>query len=77
MTKTKKRGGAVDFLTVTKFLIILAFCTIFIWDVAVMFFAKDLNATISFAIYTLSCQHPIIAFTIGVLCGHVFWPLRG
>ena len=39
-------------------------------------FAKDLNATISFAIHALSCEHPIIAFAIGVLCGHVFWPLK-
>ena len=35
----------MDFLNVTKFLVILVFCTIFIWDVAVMFFAKDLSAT--------------------------------
>ena len=66
----------MDFLNVTKFLIILVFCTIFIWDVAVMFFAKDLSATVSFAVHTISCEHPIIAFIIGVLCGHVFWPLR-
>jgi len=63
-------------LNVTKFLVILVFCTIFIWDVAVMFFAKDLNATISYAIYAISCEHPIISFAIGVLCGHVFWPLK-
>jgi len=67
----------LSFLNITKFLIILAFCTIFIWDSVVMFFAKDLNATISFAIYTISRDHPIIPFTIGVLCGHVFWPLSG
>ena len=66
----------MDFLNVTKFLVILAFCTIFIWDVAVMFFAKDLSATISFSIYTISREHPIIPFAIGVLCGHVFWPLN-
>jgi len=67
----------MDFLNVTKFLIILVFVVIFVWDVAVMFFAKDLSATVSFAIHTLSCEHPIIAFAIGVLCGHVFWPLYG
>ena len=67
----------MDFLNVTKALIIIVFCAIFIWDMAVMFFAKDLSATISFAIHTLSCEHPIIAFAIGVLCGHVFWPLGG
>ena len=67
----------IDWLNVTKFLIILVFIVIFIWDSIVMFFAADLNATISFAIYTISRQHPIIPFTIGVLCGHVFWPLSG
>jgi hypothetical protein len=66
----------MDFLNITKFLVIFAFCTIFIWDVAVMLFAKDLSATISYAIYTISCEHPIISFAIGVLCGHVFWPLK-
>ncbi len=65
----------MDFLNVTKFLIILVFIVIFVWDSVVMFFAKDLNATISFSIYTISTQHPIIPFTIGVLVGHVFWPL--
>ena len=67
----------IDWLNVTKFLIILVFIVIFIWDSIVMFFAADLNATDSFAVYTISRQHPIIPFTIGVLCGHVFWPLSG
>ena len=65
----------MDWLYVTKFLLILVFIVIFVWDSIIMFFAADLNATISFAIYTISRQHPIIPFTIGVLCGHVFWPL--
>jgi hypothetical protein len=65
----------MDWINITKFLIILAFCTIFVWDSIVMFFAKDMNATISLSIYTLSRQHPIIPFMIGTLCGHVFWPL--
>jgi len=67
----------MDWLNVTKFLIILVFVTIFVWDSIVMFFAKDLDATISFALYTVSTQHPIIPFVIGVLVGHVFWPLHG
>jgi hypothetical protein len=66
----------IDFLNVTKFLIILTFCVVFVWDSIVMFYAKDLNATLSFSIYTISRQHPIVPFIIGVLCGHVFWPLR-
>ena len=44
----------IDWLNVTKFLIILVFIVIFIWDSIVMFFAADLNATVSFAVYTIS-----------------------
>ncbi len=66
----------MDFLNITKLLIVLTFCLILIWDIAVMAIANDVNATISIVLYNLSKQHPMIPFTIGVLCGHVFWPLK-
>ena len=65
----------MEWLNITKFLIILVFCCIFIWDLTVMFFCKDLTVTISHALYTISREHPIIPFSLGVLTGHVFWPL--
>lgn len=35
------------------------------------------EATISRVVLNASCKHPIIAFAMGVLCGHLFWPQRG
>ena len=67
----------MDFINVTKVLIIISFCLVLIWDLAVMVMSHNVNATISIVLYTLSKQHPMIPFIIGVLCGHVSWPLRG
>lgn len=67
----------MEFINLTKLLIVLAFCLVLIWDIAVMIFSNNVNATISIVLYTLSKNHPMIPFIIGVLCGHVFWPLKG
>jgi len=67
----------MEWLTITKILIIFVFCSILLWDLSVMFFCKDTSMTISQSLYTISKQHPIVPFTIGVLVGHVFWPLEG
>ena len=66
----------MDWIGITKFLIVLSIVTIFVWDTIVMFFCKDLNPTMSFTVYNLSCQYPILPFALGLLCGHVFWPLK-
>ena len=67
----------MDLAAVTKALIILVFCSILIWDLAVMSIYNNVEATISVVLYDLAKQHPMIPFIIGVLCGHVFWPLKG
>jgi len=61
---------------VARILLIAFFCGIFLWDMAVMILSKDPSYSISWALYSISCQHPIIAFAFGLLCGHVFWPLK-
>ena len=61
---------------VARILLISFFCGIFLWDMSMMLLSKDPNCTISWALYSISCQHPIIAFAFGLLCGHVFWPLK-
>ena len=66
----------MDWIGVTKFLLVLAIVTIFVWDTIVMFFCKDLSPTFSFTVYDLSRQYPILPFALGLLCGHVFWPLK-
>ncbi len=73
--KTVKKGIVMDWISITKFLIILILCIIFVWDAAVMIFAKDPTITLSFSLYSVSRDHPVVPFAIGVLCGHVFWPL--
>jgi hypothetical protein len=67
----------MEFINLTKLLIVLTFCLVLIWDITVMIFSNNVNATISIVLYTLSKNHPMIPFIIGVLCGHVFWPLKG
>jgi len=59
-----------------RILLVSFFCGIFLWDLAMMLLVKDPSSTISWALYSISCEHPIIAFSFGILCGHVFWPLK-
>jgi hypothetical protein len=59
-----------------RILLVSFFCGIFLWDLAMMLLVKDPSSTISWALYSISCEHPIIAFAFGLLCGHVFWPLK-
>lgn len=43
------------------------------WDVAVIFMGKP-ESTISAIVLQLSKENPIIAFVLGVVVGHLFWP---
>lgn len=61
---------------VARILLISFFCGIFLWDMSMMLLSKDPSHSISWALYSISCEHPIIAFAFGILCGHVFWPLK-
>ena len=66
----------MDLQSVARVLLVSFFCGIFFWDLGIMLLSKDPNYTISWALYTISSEHPIIAFAFGLLCGHVFWPLK-
>lgn len=35
-----------------------------------------LKATISWSLYELSYEAPIVPFLFGVVCGHLFWQMR-
>jgi hypothetical protein len=61
----------------TMTLLVVAFClvVIVVYDVMVVLFYQDVNATVSNTIYQASKRAPIIAFLAGVLCGHLFWPI--
>ncbi|MEM3007283.1 MAG: hypothetical protein QXU32_09490 [Nitrososphaerales archaeon] len=61
----------------TMTLLVVAFCVvvILVYDLMVVLFYQDVNATVSNTIYQASKRAPIIAFLAGVLCGHLFWPI--
>ncbi len=39
-----------------------------------MLWRRGYEATISWVLLTWSRKYPIIAFMLGVLAGHIFWP---
>ncbi len=41
-----------------------------------MKFAAGKEATISCVLYDGACKNPIITFGLGLLIGHIFWPVR-
>tara|TARA_R100000008_G_scaffold53964_1_gene32839 strand:- start:457 stop:654 length:198 start_codon:yes stop_codon:yes gene_type:complete len=43
------------------------------WDITVMFMGRP-DATISAVILEVSKENPIVAFVLGVVVGHLFWP---
>ena len=43
------------------------------WDAAVLIMGRP-EATISAVLLQLATDNPIIAFTMGVVVGHLFWP---
>jgi len=66
----------MELQSVARVLLVAFFCGISLWDFGIMLLGKDQSATISWALYNISCEHPIVAFAFGLLCGHVFWPLK-
>jgi hypothetical protein len=55
--------------------------TIIIWSVTALLVVWDIivasngtpGDTISEIMYRQACAHPIIAFALGCVCGHLFW----
>ena len=61
-------------LALTAKLIIFGFVLVVIfWDVAVLI-ADRPEVTISAVLLELTEEAPIIAFALGVVVGHLFWP---
>ena len=55
-------------LTLLGLVIIVLF-----WDIAVLIMGRP-EATLSAVLLQLSKGNPIIAFLLGVVVGHLFWP---
>ena len=61
--------------TGSKVIIYLVIAAITLWDLAAVS-AGHTEATISQTLLENSKKHPIIAFALGVLMGHLFWANR-
>lgn len=57
-----------------RWLIIVAIVVIAGIDVALIFSGAN---SISFTFYNWSKEYPVVAFMIGFVCGHIFWPVKG
>lgn len=44
------------------------------WDIYAAFFTRGRGDTISEVTLALVQRRPVIAFLLGVICGHLFWP---
>jgi len=56
----------------------LAYCLVIVvvsivFD-AIMYARQGWEGTISYLVLTRSRRYPIIAFAVGILAGHLFWP---
>ena len=61
-------------LVLTAKLILLGFVAIvFFWDAVVLLKGRP-EATLSAVLLQLTKDNPIIAFVLGVVVGHLFWP---
>ena len=61
---------------VAKYIILAVILVVIVWDVGVISQGRQ-ECTLSAVALSLCKQHPIIAFSLGVLIGHLLWPNFG
>jgi len=64
----------MNYETVTKVILLLIVFVVTVWDVFLIS-TGNYAATFSVVLYEAAKAWPIIAFALGVLCGHVFWQI--
>lgn len=57
----------------TKIFVFISAAVITLFDLFMVFLKKE---TISSYLYTTSLDFPVIPLVIGILVGHVFWPVK-
>jgi hypothetical protein len=62
----------MDYTSVTKVFILLIVVLVLVWDAYVILVGHQ-EATFSVILYESSKRWPIIAFVLGLVCGHLFW----
>jgi|TARA_R110000824_G_scaffold56351_3_gene154352 predicted permease len=58
---------------VARLIILVSVIVVSGWDIGVILMGRP-DATISAVLLQLSKENPIIAFMLGVIIGHLFWP---
>lgn len=61
-------------MSITRWFILLVIVGVTIFDIVALL-VGGIDATISVTMYNLSRQYPIIPFALGVIAGHLFWPV--
>ena len=56
-----------------RLIILVAIIVISLWDITVVLMGRP-EATISHVLFQSTKANPIIAFMLGVVIGHLFWP---
>jgi hypothetical protein len=59
---------------VTKYVLLSTVIALTLFNVY-MYLSYGVEATISVQVHAMCRSHPIIPFTMGVLLGHVLWPI--
>jgi hypothetical protein len=58
---------------IAKCIILGVVLIVVFWDITIVFIGRP-ESTISAVILQVSKENPIIAFVLGVIVGHLFWP---
>ena len=58
---------------IAKCIILGIVLIVIFWDITIVFIGRP-ESTISAVILQVSKENPIIAFVLGVIVGHLFWP---
>lgn len=62
--------------TMTKIFIVAVIACITVFDV-IIFSRGGTESTISWTIFEWSHEHPVVAFAMGFVMGHLFWQMKG
>ena len=59
----------------TAIILVVVVSAISIYDIFAAVYGGD-GATVSEVVRAVSYSYPIVPFTLGVVCGHWFWPKK-
>ncbi len=63
-------------MNLTGWILIVSAALLILYDVYTLF-TRGKVKTISFTVYAWAKLYPIVPFTLGVIAGHLMWPICG